>query len=140
MRLVLADKSAWEQRRHNRDADDTMRRLAYDNRLAVCDIVALELLYSARNSADYETGRRGLESLVWLDSSDAVGALARSIQRDLAAVGQHRRPIPDLLIAATAIVHDAAVLHYDKDYDLIAQSTGLRAAWIVPRGTGHTRG
>jgi predicted nucleic acid-binding protein len=46
----------------------------------------------------------------------------------------HRRPIPDLVIAATAElhgaelhgaeVHGAEVLHVDSDYDLIAEVTG----------------
>ena len=36
----------------------------------------------------------------------------------------HRRPIPDLIIAATAELHDAGVLHVDRDYDLIAGVTG----------------
>jgi predicted nucleic acid-binding protein len=34
-----------------------------------------------------------------------------------------RCPIPDLIIAATAELHGAEVLHVDSDYDLIAQVT-----------------
>ena len=55
------------------------------------------------------------------------------------AIGQHRRPIPDLFVAVTAIVHDATVLHYDRDFDLIAGVSGLSAGWIIPSGTGHGR-
>ncbi len=36
----------------------------------------------------------------------------------------HRRPIPDLIIAATAELHGAEVLHVDNDYDVIARVTG----------------
>ncbi len=54
-----------------------------------------------------------------------------------AAFGQHRRPIPDLLVVATALEHDATVLHYDHDFDLIADATGVSARWIIPAGTGH---
>jgi len=36
----------------------------------------------------------------------------------------HRRPIPDRIIAATAELHGAEVLHLDSDYDLIAEVTG----------------
>jgi predicted nucleic acid-binding protein len=35
----------------------------------------------------------------------------------------HRRPIPDLIIAATAELHGAEVLHVDSDYDMIARVT-----------------
>jgi predicted nucleic acid-binding protein len=42
--------------------------------------------------------------------------------------------LPDLLVAATAERHDVTVLHYDHDFDLIADVTGQRVEWIVPRG------
>ena len=35
----------------------------------------------------------------------------------------HRRPIPNLIIAATAELHGAEVLHVDSDYDMIARVT-----------------
>jgi predicted nucleic acid-binding protein len=40
----------------------------------------------------------------------------------LADRGQHRAPsIPDLIIAATAELAGLTVLHFDKDFDLIAE-------------------
>lgn len=62
---------------------------------------------------------------------------AISLQRRLAERGQHRQPIPDLLVAATAIVNDATVLHYDRDFDLLSSISDLSARWIIPPGTGH---
>ncbi len=38
------------------------------------------------------------------------------------------------------MTRDATVLHYDKDFELIADATGMRQEWIVPRGSGHGRG
>lgn len=35
---------------------------------------------------------------------------------------RHRLPITDLLIAAVAEVNDLTVLHYDKDFDTIAEA------------------
>lgn len=137
MTLFLVDKSAFEQQRHSSEADATLRALAVENRLAVCEIIALELLYSTRGPADYEERWLRLRSLVWLPVDAAVSGRALDLQRELARRGQHRRRIPDLLIAATALVHDATVLHYDKDFDLIASITGLPARWIIARGTGH---
>ena len=58
-------------------------------------------------------------------------------QRLLAARGQHRRPLPDLIISAAAAEHDATVLHYDHAFDLIAEVTGQPTRWIVAPGTGH---
>lgn len=96
---------------------------------------ALELLYSARNAG--EARRDDLGTLPWLRLTEAVAARALDIQRQLAGTGRHRRPIPDLLVAATALEHDATVLHYDRDFELIAEATGLSARWIMPAGTGH---
>jgi predicted nucleic acid-binding protein len=42
--------------------------------------------------------------------------------------------LPDLLIAAVAERERVTVLHYDADYDLIAQVTGQPTQWVVPRG------
>lgn len=137
MTVHLVDKSAFEQQRHSAAADAVLKALAHNGHLAVCEIVALELLYSARGAADYEKRWAGLQSLVWLPVDAEVTRTALDIQRKLAATGQHRRPIPDLLIAATAAVHGATVLHYDRDFDLIAAVTGQPTRWIVPRGEGH---
>ena len=55
----------------------------------------------------------------------AIEDRALEVQHLLAATSQHRAPsIPDLLIAATAELAGLAVLHLDKDFDLIAQITG----------------
>ncbi|CAN5734872.1 hypothetical protein BH20ACT2_BH20ACT2_22510 [soil metagenome] len=40
-------------------------------------------------------------------------------------------------MAATALENDATVLHYDRDFDYIAEATGLSARWIIPAGSGH---
>jgi predicted nucleic acid-binding protein len=135
--VYLVDKSAFEQQRHSKTADAALRALAEAGQLATCEIVALELLYSTRGPADYEARWAGLGSLVWLPVDGDVTRTALELQRALARTGQHRRPIPDLLIAATAVVHGATVLHYDKDFDLIAEATGQPTQWIVPRGRGH---
>lgn len=136
----LADKSAFEQQRHSEAAAGLLRALAGDGTLYMTEMVALELLYSARGREDYDSRRVELESLPWLHLTEAVAARALDIQHRLAATTSHRRPIPDLLVAATAIEHDATLLHYDADFDAIAAVTDLRARWIVVRGSGHGGG
>jgi predicted nucleic acid-binding protein len=50
--------------------------------------------------------------------------------------GLHRSvPIPDLVLGAVAERHGLTLLHYDQDFDSIAEVTGQPAHWIVPRGT-----
>jgi predicted nucleic acid-binding protein len=60
---------------------------------------------------------------------------ALQVQRLLAARSQRGRKVPDLLVAAAAEELDAVVLHYDADFDLIAEVTGQRCEWVVPAGT-----
>ncbi|MEA2716011.1 MAG: hypothetical protein QOI99_328 [Actinomycetota bacterium] len=55
----------------------------------------------------------------------AIEDRALAVQAALADRGQHRAPsIPDLLIAATAELAQLTVLHFDQDYQLIADVTG----------------
>lgn len=138
-RLYLIDKSAWEQRRYEPRARELIGRLRETGRLAMCIVTMAELLYSARNAAEMEVDHAHLSELRFLPMTPAAEQQVVITIKELAATGQHRQPIPDLMIAAIGKVHGAVVLHYDHDFELIAQVTGQPHEWIVPRGTGHTR-
>lgn len=60
-RIYLADRSALEQRRHSQEARSILEAFLAENLLASCHVVALEVLYSARNLRDYETLKRDIE-------------------------------------------------------------------------------
>ena len=48
----------------------------------------------------------------------------------------HRRvKRADLLIAAAAESAGVPVLHYDADFEVIAEITGQPTRWIAPRGS-----
>lgn len=97
----------------------------------------LEMLYSTRNKREFEQDRKSLEKLEFLDMTREVSEYAVDLHSSLAKRGQHRISTPDLMIAATAAVHNVPILHYDHDFDLIAEVTGQQTMWIVPRGSGH---
>lgn len=61
--------------------------------------------------------------LVIVDAPADVLIRALGLQRDLAHHHGmwHRIPIPDLLIAETALHHGLGVVHVDNDYDKIAE-------------------
>ncbi|MFR9750722.1 PIN domain nuclease [Nocardia sp. 004] len=132
--VYLADKSAHAQRYISEDAARRLDSEIAAGRLAVCEMVALELLYSARNSSDYLRLNTALQALSWAATDGAAMKRALDVQRRLAQRGQHRRPLPDLIIAATAELAELTVLHYDHDFDLIGDLTGQPMEWIVPRG------
>lgn len=67
---------------------------------------------------------------------DRTMSRALAVQAMLVERSQHRAvPLPDLLIAACAEQADLKVLHYDADFERIAELTGQPTQWIVPRGS-----
>ena len=94
------------------------------------------MLYSARNASDRDRIRDWLRGFEWLPTNDQTWQRAIEMQCALIEHGSHRAAsLPHLLLAATAERHSVAVLHYDGDYDLIAEVTGQACMWVVPRGT-----
>ncbi len=43
--------------------------------------------------------------------------------------------VPELLIAATPEIEGLTVVHYDADFDLLADITGRPTERVVPRGS-----
>jgi len=77
-------------------------------------------MYSARSPRAFEQLEKELDAFHELRMDAETFAIARAAQRELAKRSQHRLPIPDLLIAACAHQHQAAVLHVDRRYDALA--------------------
>ena len=125
MSVLLADKSALEWARRDDRARVAFLDLRTVHVIAACHMTALEICYSARNLANLEALLAGQRALEWLPVSEAAMDRALEVQRLLAARSGngHRRPIPDLIIAATAEVHGAEVLHVDHNYEMIAEVT-----------------
>ena len=92
--------------------------------LFICPIGELEQLYSARSAKDYDELEAELHAAFQVLPAPAdVFDRALSLQRDLAHHHGmwHRTPIPDLLIAETALHHDCGVLHVDGHFERIAE-------------------
>lgn len=126
-RLVLADSSAWisyltGQRTVVSDAIET---LLNSHRLAINDVVRLEVLTGASNDAQYGELSDQLEGLHKLPLTDAVWRRAERVRFELRQKG-HLAPVPDLLIACCAVLHDCELLHADKHFEMIARATPLK--------------
>jgi predicted nucleic acid-binding protein len=92
--------------------------------LYICPVGELEQLYSARSAREYDAVRSALrESLELVAAPQDIFERALRLQRDLAHHHGmwHRVPIPDLLIAETALFHNLGVVHVDGDFDRIAE-------------------
>lgn len=110
--------------------------LAAEGRVALCAPVAFELGYSARSHDDYLTLADRLLAFPSVPATDADHRRALEVQALLSARGQHRAlSLVDALVAAIAEARGLTILHYDSDFELVAEVTGQEDEWIVERGT-----
>ena len=105
--------------------------------MAVCPIVELELLYSARSKADRdELADLLAAAFAWVPMPDRAFAHAAEVQAALTVRGKHRcAGAVDLLVAAAAQLHALTLVHYDGDFDQVALVTGQPAVWLAPAGS-----
>ena len=92
--------------------------------LYLCPVAQLEQLYSSRSAQNYDELAAELRASFQIVPAPAdVFDSALRLQRDLAHHHGmwHRTPIPDLLIATTALHHGLGVVHVDADFDRIAE-------------------
>lgn len=99
--------------------------------------MTLELLYSARTSAEFSEIEAELSVLREVALTRSIMEAARTGFRDLTAHsdGYHRLALPDLLIAACAQDAGIGVLHYDHEYDRLREVMNFESRWIAPPGS-----
>jgi predicted nucleic acid-binding protein len=110
--------------------------LVAGGQIALCSAVACGLGFSSRSPEDYMELTDRLSAFDSLPTNEADHRWGLQVQAALAVRSQHRAlSLVDALVAAVAETHDLTVLHYDADFELIAEVTGQRQEWIVPLGT-----
>lgn len=132
----LADTSALARLRHQAVAA-VLGPLIEVGLVGTCGVIEFELGWATRTGAEFDLLRADRDAgYEWLAIHDEDWRRALDVQRALWRGGQIRAVgFPDLLIAAVAERERVTVLHYDGDYDLIAQITSQPVQWVVPRGT-----
>lgn len=134
----LPGKSAWARLRHPA-VRAVVAPLVDRGLIGTCPIIDLEILYSARTGSEHQRFRAQRDAFEYFPITDEITQRAIEVQGLLAQRSQHRSvSIPDLLIAATAERHALSVLHYDGDYERVAEITGQETQWVVPRGTADS--
>jgi hypothetical protein len=111
--------------------------LIESGRVNLCAVTELEVLFSARGLEEYERAlERFRAGFAWVPVPERGWQRAGEVQHELARRGKHRAAsIPDLLLAVTAEAHGLTLLHYDRDFDTIAEVTRQPTRWVVPPGT-----
>ena len=126
-RLILIDTSAWIN--HLTGASHAPSRaieeLLQAHRAATNAVVRVELLTGARDDTQYAELDDTLQGLHMLNISDVVWRRAERLRFELKQLGRII-PVPDVLMAACALVYDCALLHRDRHFELIAQRAPLR--------------
>ena len=97
------------------------------------EISRVEVLRGLRSNERRATERL-FATISWLPVDEQIarraGDLGRTWRRSHAGIAT-----ADLIIAATAEVHGAILLHYDADYDRIAAVTGQPVEWVAAKGS-----
>lgn len=135
--IYIADASAWWHSDHPTVRDEWSVALR-NRQIAICPIVKLELLYSARDGGDYDRIDAILGGFRDVPITRSVTDAALSAFRELA----HRGPLlhrsvrfPDVLIAAAAQDGAVGVLHYEAHFDRLAGVLNFESRWIAPAGS-----
>ena len=132
MTTWLIDKSALVRLAASPDADEWTDRIERAL-VRITTVTRLEIGYSARSGQDVRAGLRQppVSAMPVEYLTPAIEDRAVEVLTLLADRGQHRAPsVPDLIIAAAAELAGLTVLHFDKDFDLIASITGQPAEWL----------
>jgi predicted nucleic acid-binding protein len=105
--------------------------------VAVCPLVELELLYTARSTKHRVELRELIAgAFAWVPMPDRAFARAADVQEVLTQHGQHRSAgAVDLLVAAAAELNSLTLVHYDRDFDQVARASGQAAIWLAPAGS-----
>jgi predicted nucleic acid-binding protein len=127
--LILADTSAWVEflRGTGHPVHHRLRTLLLEDRVAITEVVVMELLAGARAGSELRELRSRLVALPILPVEGLVDfEEAALLYRTCREGGETVRDLRDCLIAAVAIREGASVLHNDSDFEVLGRHTGLR--------------
>jgi len=126
-RLVLVDSSAWINYLVNQRGSIArfLETLLVDHRVAINAVIRAELLTGAKDEVQYTEMEDAFGGLHFLEMTEVVWRRAERLRFELRKVG-HLVPLPDVLIAFCALVHNCSVLHADRHFDRIARATALK--------------
>lgn len=129
--MILVDTSVWID--FFKGAGTSQVRLLekhiLDNAdIAICGIILTEILQGIRDDKQYRRVKRYLKPLILLPMDENTFIRAADLFRQLRKQGLTIRKTNDCIIAATAIQHGAALLHKDRDFEILEKNSALITA------------
>jgi predicted nucleic acid-binding protein len=133
---LVVDTSAWA-RAHHPQVRKPWKEALLGRRLRISPLVRFEILLSARDGESFDALAERLSALnaAPLSASTIAGAEHAMQALSHRSAGAQCLPVINYLVAASAQELGAAVIHYDHDYDTLAELMGFESIWIAPAGT-----
>jgi predicted nucleic acid-binding protein len=133
---LLIDTSAFSRAQHPQVREHWAHAL-YTDRLRISPVAKLEILLTARDGGTFDELAEELSAVRAAPLTAKVARAAEDTMRILAhrSAGAQRIPIADYLLAAAAQELGAAVIHYDHDYDTLAEVMAFESVWLASPGS-----
>lgn len=130
--MLLVDASVWVL--VDRGRVSLSQFLPEDEIVATCPIIAQEVLRGTNNAAHYQLMRRLLLEVEMLDSPTPFERFEAAAEVFLACrdAGVTPRSSVDCVVAATALAHNATIVHDDRDFENIKRVLPLRTLRPTP--------
>jgi predicted nucleic acid-binding protein len=133
---LIVDTSAWS-RAHRREVRERFREAVAADRLRISPAARFEILRIARGGKQFDELATNLSAFKAAPLTSTVIRAAEDAMRTMAhrTAGAQRLPLVDYLLAAAAQHTASAVLHYDHNFDTLAEIMSFDSVWIAPPGS-----
>jgi predicted nucleic acid-binding protein len=131
--MILVDTSAWLftlKKDFHPVIKERIEQLLVESEIAICGMIALELLGGTRSEKEYFRLKSRLDALHYIDTDKALWDLSSKLAFDLKRK-EMSIPYSDIVIAASALKEKAILVHADSHFDSIADHTDLRVESFI---------
>ena len=131
--LFLVDTSTWLyalRKEFNPVIKDRLDQLLKENLVITVGFIKLEILGGTKSEKEFQRLKMRLDSLEECEIDTSLWERAYGLAFQLRRKGV-TIPYTDILIASTALAHEAILLHADTHFDRVAQFIGLKVESYV---------
>ena len=131
--LFLVDTSVWILALRKDFLPEVKDHIAYllkENAIIISGMIKLELLGGTKEKKEFERLKIRLDALKSVETNTSLWENACELAFSLRLKGI-TVPYTDILIAASASVEDATIVHADSHFDLIAQHSDIKVQSFV---------
>jgi predicted nucleic acid-binding protein len=132
--MILIDTSAWLfalKKDFHPAIKERIEQLLVESDIAICGMIALELLGGTKSEKEYLRLKSRLDALYYVEADKVLWDLSSKLAFDLKRKGISI-PYADIVIATCALKERAILLHADSHFDSISNHTDLRVESFVP--------